>query len=255
MTARGREGAHVGGGWRQGDDWARLPHGARQTTDESIMRIILVGASGQAKVVTDIVECAGQHEIVGFCDRDRPAGSDFMGYPVLGRDTELPALLRQHGAEGAIIAIGDNWVRGQLAERFRRELPSLVFPTAVHPSSVLSRWVTVGEGAVVMAGAVVNGPTRIGRHCTISTRASIDHDSVIEDFSSLAPGVSLGGLVHLGEYSALGTGASSRHGVHIGAHTVVGTGATVVSDLPDHVVAVGVPARVQRTRQTGERYL
>lgn len=219
------------------------------------MRIILVGASGHAGVIADAVERAGEHQIVGVVDRSRPPGSDFMGYPVLGRDTELCALAREHGADGALLGIGDNWIRGQLAERYRREMPALAFPAVVHPSAVLGRGVTLGHGTVVLAGAVVNGPTQIGRFCVIYTRASIDHDSVMDDGSSLAPGVSLGGRVHVGEYSAIGTGASSRHSVRIGAHTVVGVGTAVVGDLPDHVVAVGVPARVYRTRETGERYL
>lgn len=219
------------------------------------MRIILAGASGQAKVIADIVECAGEHQVVGVVARDQPPGSDFMGYPVLGCDTDLPALAREHGAEGAIIAIGDNWTRGRLAERYRQEMPELAFPTAVHPSSVLARGVTVGEGTIVMAGVVVNGPSRIGRHCAVCTRSSLDHDSVMEDFSSLAAGVALGGLVHVGEYSAIGMGVASRHCIRIGSHTVVGVGAVVVRDLPDHVVAFGVPARVHRTRQTGEPYL
>jgi sugar O-acyltransferase (sialic acid O-acetyltransferase NeuD family) len=219
------------------------------------MRIILVGASGQAKVIADIVKCAGEHQIVGVCDRDHPPGSDFAGFPVLGRDTELAALAERHGAEGAIIAIGDNWVRGLLADRYRREMPSLVFPAAVHPSCVLGSAVTVGEGTIVMAGVVVNGPSQIGRHCAVCTRASMDHDSVLGDFSSLAPGVSMAGLVHVGEYSAIGTGAATRHRIRIGAHTVVGAGAAVVCDLPDYVVAFGVPARVHRSRQAGEPYL
>lgn len=219
------------------------------------MKIILVGASGQAKVITDIVECAGEHEIVGICDRDQPTGSDFAGYPVLGLDTDLPAIAERHGATGAIIAIGDNWIRGLLAERYRQQMPALAFPTAVHPSSVLSRRVSVGEGTIVMAGVVVNGPSRIGRHCAVCTRASMDHDSELGDYASLAPGVSLGGMVLVGEYTAIGTGAATRHRIRIGAHTVVGAGAAVVRDLPDHVVALGVPARVHRTRQTGERYL
>jgi sugar O-acyltransferase (sialic acid O-acetyltransferase NeuD family) len=219
------------------------------------MRIILVGASGQAKVIVDILECAGEHQIVGICDRDHSPGSDFMGYPVLGRDTELPVIAQRNGVDGAIIAIGDNWVRARLVERYSQEMPSLAFPTAVHPSAVLGRGVTVGEGTIVMAGVVINGPSQIGRHCAVCTSASMDHDSVMEDFSSLAPGVSLGGLVHVGEYSAIGTGAASRHRIHIGAHTVVGAGAAVVADLPDHVIALGVPARVHRTRETGEPYL
>ena len=178
-----------------------------------------------------------------------------MGYPVLGRDAELPALAERYGAEGAVLAIGDNRVRGILAERYGCAMPALAFPPAVHPSAVLSRRVTVGEGTIVMAGVVVNGPTRIGRHCALCTRASLDHDSEMEDFSSLGPGVSSGGGVHVGAYTAVGIGATIRHCIRIGAHTVVGAGAAVVRDLPDHVVAMGVPARVCRTRESGERYL
>jgi sugar O-acyltransferase (sialic acid O-acetyltransferase NeuD family) len=219
------------------------------------MDIVLVGASGQAKVIADIVECAGEHRIVGVCDRDRPVGSDFMGYPVLGTDLELPLLAERMGIPGALIAIGDNWVRGRLAEHFLREAPGLAFPAAVHPSCILGRRVTVGEGTIIMAGVVVNGPTHIGRHTAVCTRASLDHDSVLDDFSSLGPGATLGGGVHVGAYTAFGIGATCRHSIRIGAHTVVGAGAVVVTDLPDNVVALGVPARICRSRERGERYL
>ena len=45
------------------------------------------------------------------------------------------------------------------------------------------------------------------------------------------------------------------HQVAIGAHTVVGAGALVLGDVPDHVVAYGVPATVIRSRDEGEPYL
>jgi acetyltransferase-like isoleucine patch superfamily enzyme len=38
-------------------------------------------------------------------------------------------------------------------------------------------------------------------------------------------------------------------GVRIGDHVVVGAGAVVTEDLPAGAVAVGVPARVVRTRE------
>ena len=44
-------------------------------------------------------------------------------------------------------------------------------------------------------------------------------------------------------------------GVGIGEWSVVGAGATVVEDVPDHVVAFGVPARVVRARCPDEGYL
>lgn len=113
----------------------------------------------------------------------------------------------------------------------------------------------VGEGTVLMAGSVVNSDTVIGKHCIVNTKASVDHDCDVSDFSSLAPGVTLGGTVTVGEFSAISVGASVAHSKVIGAHTVVGAGAVVVRDIPSLVVAYGIPARVVRARVQGDKYL
>lgn len=47
----------------------------------------------------------------------------------------------------------------------------------------------------------------------------------------------------------IGSGAIINPGVRIGENTVVGAGAVVTSDLPDNVVAVGVPARILKKIQ------
>lgn len=54
--------------------------------------------------------------------------------------------------------------------------------------------------------------------------------------------------IRLGENVWLGAGAKVMDGVSIGSDVVVGAGAVVTTDLPDRVVAVGVPARVVRGR-------
>jgi len=108
---------------------------------------------------------------------------------------------------------------------------------------------------VVMAGAVVNPGTRIGRCCILNTRASLDHDNELGDFASLAPAAVTGGNVTVGPFTAVGIGAVVAHGRRIGPHAVVGAGAVVLADLPGDCVAYGVPARIARTRRRGERYL
>ena len=60
------------------------------------------------------------------------------------------------------------------------------------------------------------------------------------------PRSSLG--ITLGDNVWLGAGAKVMDGVRIGTSAVVGAGAVVTNDLPDGSVAVGVPARVVRTR-------
>ena len=68
-------------------------------------------------------------------------------------------------------------------------------------------------------------------------------------------GALIGGAARIGCASVVGIGAVVRHGLTIGNHSVLGAGAVLTRDLPDGVVAWGAPARIQRSREPGERYL
>ncbi len=48
----------------------------------------------------------------------------------------------------------------------------------------------------------------------------------------------------------IGTNATILPGVHVGANAIVGAGAVVNHDIPEYAVAVGVPAKVLRSRRT-----
>jgi sugar O-acyltransferase (sialic acid O-acetyltransferase NeuD family) len=218
------------------------------------MNILLLGASGHARVIVDVIEKVAEHHIVGHITEDA-SGELCSDYRILGRFDHLRALCDEYHVQGIIAAVGDNWSRGDVLRRAHDIIPSLSAVRAVHPSAQVGQCVSVGDGTVVMAGAVINSGTRIGQHCIINTRASVDHDCVIDDFASIAPGATLGGNVHVGRFTAVSLGASIIHGVSIGEHTVVGAGSVVVRDLPSHVVAYGVPARVVRQRTVGQRYL
>ncbi|MBI3172740.1 MAG: acetyltransferase [Chloroflexi bacterium] len=218
-------------------------------------KIVIVGASGHGKVVADVVERDGKFAILGWIDSYKPAGGEFFGYPVLGAEDALFDLWQRREIVGGLIAIGDNWSRGRMVEKIHSLAADFVFVTAVHPSAQIARGVSIGVGTVLMAGVVVNSDSRIGAHCILNTRASLDHDCVMDDCSSLAPGVTTGGTVTIGAYSAVSLGVNILHGKTVGAHTVVGAGALVREDLPDHCVAYGVPARVIRRRAEGEKYL
>lgn len=219
------------------------------------MNIVVVGSSGHAKVVIDIVECEGQYTIAGLLDDFRPAGEEAFGYRILGKVADLVSISGSYDLKGGVIAIGDNWVRAKIAQTMLLALPEFSFITAIHPSAQIARGVQIGEGTVIMAGVVVNSDSQIGKFCILNTRSSLDHDCLMEDFSSLAPGATTGGNVHIGAFSAISLGANILQGRCIGSHTVVGAGALVVHDIPDHSLAYGVPARVIRQRQEGEGYL
>lgn len=138
-----------------------------------------------------------------------------------------------------ILAVGKNAERAELAH-----LLSAHFGRAVHSSAVVADTARIGEGTVVLHGAIVQANAVVGRHVLVNTAASIDHDCVVGDFAHVSPRATLCGHVTIGEGTHVGAGAVVIPGVRVGRWCRVGAGAVVVRDLPDHVTAVGNPARI-----------
>jgi sugar O-acyltransferase (sialic acid O-acetyltransferase NeuD family) len=218
-------------------------------------RVLLIGGSDQGRQAIDIMEEVGGMEIVGVLDRHGEDGDAVSGYPILGSDEQLASCAASHSATAFVVAIGDNSTRHRVLARESARSPELEPLRVVHPSAVIARSADIGPGSIIMAGAVVSNGCKVGTGALLGTRSSLDHDSVLGDFGSLAPGVTTGGGVRIGNRTAIGLGANLIHGVTIGSNTVVGAGALVVDDLPDCVVAYGVPAQVTRQREPEEPYL
>jgi len=217
--------------------------------------VLIVGSSGHARVIVDIIERSGAHTILGFLDDAKAPGMVEIGYPILGGLADLSEIVRSQNPQGFLVAIGDNWNRGMAAEKVKEIAPLLPAIIAVHPGAEVARSACLGPGTAVMAGAVVSSNASVGSFCIVNTRASVDHDSHLDDFASIAPGATLAGNVRVGAYSAICLQACVAEKVRVGSHTVVGAGSVVLGDLPAGVIAFGTPARVVRSRSKGERYL
>ncbi|WP_119065830.1 acetyltransferase [Aggregatilinea lenta] len=207
--------------------------------------LVIWGAGGHALVVADIFRQRGDFTIAGFIDDVTPErrGSAFAGSVVLGGREQLDGLHAQ-GIHTLFLAFGDCAERLKLADFVRAQGFSLA--TAVHPSAVIAPSVPVGAGTAIMAGVVVNPAVRIGENAILNTRASVDHECVIEDGAHLSPGVCLGGRVSVGRGTWIGIGAVVKDKVRIGSGSIIGAGAVVLDDIPDGVVAYGVPAKLIR---------
>jgi sugar O-acyltransferase (sialic acid O-acetyltransferase NeuD family) len=203
-----------------------------------VKRLAILGASGHGKVVADVAECCGWHEVI-FFDDAWPEVSHNGHWKVEGDSQLLAASLDDF--TGVIVAIGDNGIR---AEKLRWLLDmSAPVVTLTHPSAIVSQYAELGAGTVVMPGVVVNVSACIGEGVILNTGCSIDHDCSIGDCAHISPGARLAGGVQIGAHSWVGIGACVKQLVHIGQQVTVGAGAVVVADLPDGVTAVGVPAK------------
>ncbi len=148
--------------------------------------IIIIGASGHAKVITDIIEKNGQYEIFGFLDSFKKIGTNILGYQIIGDENHIPYLIEKEGITKGIIAIGDNWVRKEMFKKIKAINHSFDFISAIHPSASISNYATIGRGVAVMAGTVINAEAQVGDFSIVNTNASLGHDSILEKYCSLS---------------------------------------------------------------------
>lgn len=126
------------------------------------------------------------------------------------------------------------------------------FDTLIHPSVIIGTNVNIDEGSIVCPNVVLTCDIRIGQHSIINVNSTINHDCVIGDFVTICPGVHIAGNVTIGDNSWLGIGATITENVSIGRSSFIGAGAVVTKDIPDNVLAIGVPAKPVRTLNESE---
>lgn len=218
-------------------------------------KILIIGASGHAKVIIDIIEKEGKYEIFGLLDSYKKEGNYLYNYKILGTEKDLPELIKNHDITGGIIAIGDNYTRMKIYLDISSMVKNFNFINAIHPSSVIGKNVVIQEGTVIMPGVIINSDTKLGKQCIVNTNSSIGHDCIIKDFTSIAPGVTLAGGVKVAECTAISLGASVLEMVKIGKHTVIGASALVNRNIGSYKKAFGVPAKEINDRKKNDKYL
>jgi sugar O-acyltransferase (sialic acid O-acetyltransferase NeuD family) len=214
-----------------------------------LKRFAIFGASGCGRGVLPLVRqqlqaalAAGDADLV-FVD-DHPQAPAVNGQRVL---TYAQWLSEPASSRHINVAIANSYVREQLVQRCVAN--GVQFFEARAANVVQLDKVQLGEGAVLCPFVTLTSNIRIGQHFHANIYSYVEHDCVVGDFVTFAPGVMCNGNVHIEDHAYIGAGAVIKQGLPgaplvIGRGAVVGMGAVVTKSVPPGVTVVGNPARV-----------
>ena len=149
--------------------------------------------------------------------------------------------------KSVLIAIANSQVREKLANKLEQD--------GIELWSVQANNTIIMDEAIIAAGAAlspfvtITSNIQIGKCFHANLYSYVEHDCIIGDYVTFAPGVKCNGNIHIEDHAYIGTGAVIKQGTPdkplvIGKGAVVGMGAVVTKSVPAGVTVVGNPARI-----------
>jgi sugar O-acyltransferase (sialic acid O-acetyltransferase NeuD family) len=174
---------------------------------------------------------------------DRPERPVVNGQRVMTYEQFLGAPADQRHV---VLAIADSRVRERLALRCETDGVSSWSVSAANVVTLDA--VEIGDGAILCPFVTLTSNIRIGNHFHANLYSYVEHDCVVGDYVTFAPGVKCNGNIVIEDHAYIGAGAVIKQGrpgnpLVIGRGAVVGMGAVVTRNVPAGMTVIGNPAR------------
>jgi sugar O-acyltransferase (sialic acid O-acetyltransferase NeuD family) len=203
--------------------------------------LLILGAGGHGKVVAEIALMLNTWTNLAFLD-DNSRVKTVNNIPVIGKLEDYQ--LFKSDFKDVIVAFGNNHLRLEWINKLYDVGYRL--PTLIHPFTSVSMNAQLGDGTIVMPGAVIKTGTTVGRGCIVNTSSSIGHDCIVEDGVHLSPGTNVAGYTSIGSCTWACIGSQIINNVNIGRNVVIAAGAVVIDNIPDNVMVTGIPAIIKK---------
>lgn len=208
----------------------------------------IYGASGCGR---SLMPVAREHLVrqnitaqIYFIDDSLTESSQINGHTALNYDA-FKALTAEK--KFVLIGIANSQVRQKLANKLEKDQIELWSVQA--NNTIIMDAVEIAEGAALSPFVSITSNIKIGKCFHANLYSYVEHDCVIGDYVTFAPGVKCNGNIHIQDHAYIGTGAVIKQGTPdkpliIGKGAIIGMGAVVTKSVPAGVIVVGNPARI-----------
>lgn len=189
-------------------------------------KLILVGAGGHCKSCIDVVEKTGEYCITGLIDLKEKIGEKVLGYPIIDCDDNLKKYINSETY--FLITLGQiKSAKKRLESYLYLKSCGAKFAKVISPRAYVSKYTKIGEGTIVMHGAIINASVEVGENCIINTKALLEHDTVVGNTCHISTGVILNGGVKVCDNSFVGSNSTLVQGVYIPFGSFIKAGSLV----------------------------
>lgn len=199
-------------------------------------KIIIVGAFHE---VIELAENSG-YEIIGLIDNNK-TGS-YKNYNILCNDYQVDSFDKDLKQIPLVITPDKPQLRGNLYAYYMSK--GFKFSSLISIFSKVSKSAMIKEGTIIQYGVNVSAEVEIGGLVKLNTCCNIMHNSVVGDFTTIAPNAVVLGNVKIGKNCYIGSNATLLPNIKISDDVIVGAGAVVTKDVPPLSIVAGNPAKI-----------
>lgn len=210
-----------------------------------MQKVIVLGAGGFAREILETISEINSHtdnsiEVLGFLEQGatRNSGKSVRNLPIFG---DMDYLKEVDLKNVKLVAAIGRSVWRQNAVVSAKEYGAK-FINIYHPNSFISKWNIIGEGAIIQSQCILQCDIKIGSFFVANDNVAIGHDTIIGDYVHINPNVNIAGGTIIGNDVFIGVKATILTS-KIGAGSIIGACALVTKDVPENIIAKGIPAK------------
>lgn len=199
-------------------------------------KILLAGNAVTAEIVFAYLRQDARYEVAGFAvDDEFVTQGGIDGYRTVGLSEAAGVFSPE--AHSVIMAMGYNDLnRSREAVFGRLKAMGYGMETYIHFDARVYSGQSVGEGSVVLPGAVIEPHARVGANTMVWSNATLAHHSSVDDHCWVAAGTVVSGQAKVLRNTFLGVSCTVVNSVTVGEFNIAGAGALITRDTKPYSV-------------------